>query len=1501
MKQIKKDYKGCKKHPLTHPQKRIWYIEKIYPNTAIHNIGGIIQIMGNINFLFLEKSIQNVIKTNKSLRIQLSEENDRVFQEIVPYRKKQIRIKNFTNRKEPYNAFRSWVKAESEKPFSLLNNPLYDFALFEVEHNYKGCLIKLHHIIADGWSMEIITNQIMQSYRAYQNNQELNESSLQSYFDYLDKESDYKTSPAYIRDQNFWVDEFKELQDNAVFYKDVDIKGARVVYTYPVDLSQKIRSFVASQKITLNTFFITCYLLFLYKNKGTKDITIGIPVINRAGAAQKKTTGMYTTSMPFRFQVASEKSVINVMKDINEKLFHCYRHQRYPYDLLVHDLNQIGYSGLSGLFTDCVNLYNTNLISEIGEYKVLNEQFYPGCQIYSLNMNIKDWSNNGQFTIDFDYQMSKYTEEDILHIYKFMFNLSEQIIEDSVQTIQKIDGLDQNYKIDVLNIFNRTQSYYPENQMIHTLFESQAEKTPERIAVCHGNISLTYKQLNKRACQLAHLLIQSGVKQLDYVGIMATHSIQTIVAILAILKAGAAYIPIDPDYPTSRIRYMVENANITALLVNNTVIEDFEVSCPIIDINKYNEIDNTSCLLTHMQVSDPAYVIYTSGSTGNPKGVVIEHRALVNYIWWAIKNYKITYNDIFPLYSSFSFDLTITSIFSPLIIGGKIIIYSSENDYSLFNVLKENKATIIKLTPSHLALIKEMDNSQSSITRMIVGGENLSVSLAKRIYESFGRHIEIYNEYGPTEATVGCMTYLFNPSIDKGLSVPIGKPADNVQIYILNCDMNPVPVGQIGEIYISGDGVAKGYLNQPYLTEQKFLDNCFLQDKRMFKTGDLARFNFDWQIEFCGRNDSQIKIQGYRIELDEIEKAMLSIKGIQRVIIIPDNDAVTGKYLKAYFSSETSLDINEIRKQLIEILPVYMIPRYFYRTEKIPLTRNGKVDLAALKKISEQYNFVDKKMNLYDEKALTVLKNAIQEVIQKDDVNLYDNYYHIGGDSIQAIQISTKLEIKGYHLSVQDILLYPVIREMLEKIRKVQIETFNGKALKNNNTEIMPTPIMHCFLRQNFDDIGHYNQSILFKIDRNLKFETIHNVIKTVILRHPIFSLNRRKNSQCFFYQNKLLEEPDVLKNIDLSKYNSKEQQDLINSNINAMDMCFDIEKDLLIKGICFTTGMELYVFLTAHHISIDWVSWLILLEEIHETTNLAILGQQILLPELNGTTYADWSNMLYQDSLNLFEKELPFWNKILEAQISYRQYFSVPKDMQLEIAYHRVMISKTELTALYDSDIQEKSFIEAMFLSALSICLYDYTQKKEIYIMMESHGRMIKTDMMDVTKTIGWFTSLYPFSYHITDHDLSKMIMQVQQTIQVVPNYGVGYGVLKYIHNLIETHEIEYPILFNYLGDFRDSDKLISLTQCGFPQDVSQTNRFPFLFDVNIMLKNENVDILFRYDKAIITNRDIEKFSSLFKKMIISVWEHEMQKQEKVGLVDYSILNQKEIDLLFE
>jgi amino acid adenylation domain-containing protein/thioester reductase-like protein len=708
------------------------------------------------------------------------------------------------------------------------------------------------------------------------------------------------------------------------------------------------------------------------------------------------------------------------------------KHHKYPYNMIVSDLRE-KFEGITDLYDITLSYQNGKLNKDDDLYNE-GRWHFCGHQRESLAIHVNDRENNGSLVLDYDYLVDIFRDREIEFIHDHMIRILWHALDNPQKAVGKLEMVSEREKRRILYEFNDTACDYPADKNIIRLFEEQAEKTPHRPAVFYADKSMTYDVFNRRVNRLAWKLIEAGARPGDVIAVLIPRNIHALVSIYAVLKCGAVFLPIDPMYPKERIGYMLDDARPRIILYDDESVRE-NAGCGSTWINAAEPAGNRDQNPEIYPCGDClAYIIYTSGSTGNPKGAMITHKGLVNYIVWADKVYVRGDEMAFALHSSLSFDLTITSIFTPLISGNSIVIYEEDSSEPLIlRVFMENRSDIVKLTPSHLSLIKDMDNSGSRVKRLIVGGEDLRTELARQVHDSFGGNVEIYNEYGPTETVVGCMIYKYDRSRDNRVSVPIGKPADNVRLYILDRHLNPVPIGTPGELCIGGDGVCAGYLNNPVLTAKKFIQDPFLPDERIYMTGDLARWFPRGDVEYLGRIDDQVKIRGYRVEPGEIETQLLSHSGVSSAVVLVYDDMNGRKSLCAYVKADAGIDENDLRIHLAKRLPAWMVPSCFVFVDEIPLTPNGKVDKHRLPKPESKAR--QQEYAAPSDETERILADAVQEVSGLEKAGVYDSFDDLGIDSLDILKIQAKLLKYGWKLTTQDFYEYPNIRLLSQKVK----------------------------------------------------------------------------------------------------------------------------------------------------------------------------------------------------------------------------------------------------------------------------------------------------------------------------------------------------------------------------------------------------------------------------------------------------------------------------------
>lgn len=1426
-------------YPLSHPQLRLWYNELIYPGTALNNIGGIVRISGSIDLNILELAINKVIENHSGLRLRLIRKGSEVLQYVKMYEPCRLKLVDFTDSKQPEEDFRNWCLATAGTAFALIDEDLFEFFLFRISENDCGYYIKLHHMVADGWSVNIITDLVSTIYRRILTGERMDDLETSDYLDFVKAEQNYIASSRCIKNKNYWMDRFRNLTEESFMPVSNDIRSKRKIFYLPKERKDEINEYCRRNHYNLNSFFVSAYLLYLNKTEMRNEIVVGMPIFNRGGVKNKKVIGMYVNPVALRICIERQQTIPEFINSVNKAIKECIYNQKYPFDLLMEDLN-INKAGYSSLYNICVNYYNTKHVTDWNGNRAENTEVYNGSQIYSFQLIIRDWRDDHKLQLDFDYKLSEYTDDDIDRMYRKLGIIIQQILLEEELKICDIDLLTADEKEQLVFHYNSAPEII-HNKTVVELFEEQAAKTPRRTACECGQQVFTYQELNCRAEQLAAYLKKQCLYKEERIGILTNHSIETIIAILGVLKSGSAYVPLDPAMPAERLGFILSDAGVRFLLTNTGISDDIQFNGRIVSLNQsilWEQEDFHS--KEPPALSQLCYIIYTSGSTGKPKGTMIEHKGLVNYALWAAKYYAQSENEVFPLFTSLAFDLTITSIFVPLISGNKIIIYRDDETYALEQIIRENKATIIKLTPSQLIFFKEIGVKHSNIRKIIVGGEDFKAEQAAELYKLFDGRAELYNEYGPTETVVGAMIHTYHPLIDGKGSVPIGKPIDNTRIYLLDEDKKPVPAGARGEIHISGAGVARGYLNKKELTNTVFMENPFAGG-RMYRTGDMARFINQDTMVYLGRKDDQIKIRGHRIEIGEIENCLLTFERIEDAVVIAKKNSGGEPALVAFLVAPAGVLKEEVRLYLKKKLASYMIPSEYIFLDEIPLTDNKKADRLRLK----NYHTEEGKREIipYKNAAEKLLTELLCDVLKRDEISVKDNFYYIGGDSIKAIQLSARLSAKGMKLSIKDILDYPIVEDMA-----LQIGKDDKKARKSLPQPVsIRTPVTEWFLNSAIPDKNRYTQAILVNLKVKAKNSLINDFYNQLLKNHGAFTINRDRN-QGLIYKEALRKQAYFVPVFDSQELSAQQLSHKIKDVYSSIRENMDIEKGRLIHMAVFEqkSGLKKVLFV-CHHLAVDLVSWLIILEEFDRAMRSGTAESNQFEDR---TGYGEWSCYLEEYAKTIDKHAISKWES-MEKRIQ-RIYLSndfkgLPYQ-QVQYGSMTVMFEERHMKAING---KLKQFLNIdMHMSFLILALLvwlEYSGRKETVFMAEEHGRRRFPDNHGFSKTIGWFTAIYPV-YVCLEEEMNffDLVLSLKEQIIKAGEDGRDYDIIKYLlkdqHDKTKIDTTNEEIKINYLGDI---EHLYHGTAIALDTDVAD------FFNTPSDCRNCGVEIIGMYRKG--------------------------------------------------
>ena len=993
---------------LTKPQKLIYDMEK-YAGGSINIICGRILRKGTADKKIVHSALNAFYRINDSLRIRIVELNGFPEQVIYPYTEHAIEDLYFDNKAE----LDQYAQEYAKQPMDFYGE------LCEVKSvilpDSFGILIKLHHIVADAWTLSLLASQ----FNAIIDQED---PTAFSYSDYISAESSYLSSKRYLKDAQFFEEQYLKC-DELVYLNNrqsSSLEARRKTFRFSKDMMETITAYTLNKKTTPYMLLMTAVAVYISRIKmNAEKFYIGTPVLNRSNYREKATAGMFINTIPVLIELNHHKTFRENLESVEESCLSSFRHERFNYDDILSELRD--HHHLSEKLFDVVFSFQNAVIN--GSVSSESEWFHNGMQSESLQIHIDDRDRQGEYRISYDYLVDKYTENDINKIHAHLLNLLKDAAADDSKRLFELNLLTAEEEHAVYYEYNQPVVSEHADTCFHELLEKTAREEPDRKAIVSEKETLTYQQLNQRADNIAHSLKSKGVKPGDFVAVYLPGSSDFIAAILGVMKTGAAYLPLDMDFTEERINTAVQEVS-ARIIIDQEYIDSMNADNTLVSSNPDTTVSPDSY----------CYGICTSGTTGKPKIVGIKHRNLMYYIQTVRNLYPLEYVNM-PLFTKPCVDLTVTSIFLPLMSRGTIYIYDGRDLLSSLNrIVVNHNLNMMKLTPTHMQIMSKniQPYQMTNIRYAVVGGESLTKDVAESFLSSFGSHIEIHNEYGPTETTVGCMDYVYK-SEDSSLSVSIGRPFKNTNIYIVDQFNNILPAGAVGELCITGSGVGGGYLNNPEQTAGKFIDNPFGEGK-MYRTGDLACWQEDGNICYIGRNDFQVKIHGLRIELEEIENAISSVDGVSRSAVTVGQDQAGRQFLCAYYTAVSPVEIEDIKKQIRKKLPRYMMPQIFTLLNEMPLSSSGKVNRKALpaadlEHLDPNTEYIEPVGEL--EKTLA---GIMESILSPAKVGRQDNFFDLGGDSLKAIEFITQAQSEGIYIKLQSVFDYPTVQKLAEHI-----------------------------------------------------------------------------------------------------------------------------------------------------------------------------------------------------------------------------------------------------------------------------------------------------------------------------------------------------------------------------------------------------------------------------------------------------------------------------------
>lgn len=996
-------------YPLSNAQQRVWILSQLEEGSTAYNLPTEIELIGSYDLDCFERAIKSVIERHEILRTVFKEDvNGEPCQIVLSIEEIDFNIdfRDFRNNENPEEVAKAYVLADAYKSFDLAKGPLLRASLLQVSDDKYIFYYNMHHIISDGWSMEILAKDVIKYYEAYILNivPEISPLRIQ-YKDYSAWQLNLLTEDSHQNHKEYWVsllnDEIPtiDLPSNKKRPKEKTYTGKCLGTHISKEVVSKLQNFSKNRGGSLFMGLLTTAKILLHHYSGEKDIVVGNPIAGREHGDLENQIGVYINSLALRNQIDQSKNFIQLYDQIRTNTLKALEHQMYPFDKLLEDLNFRREANRNPVFDILINYLGTSEKSKDGiigdEIQVLGKKML----LFDVEIDFTEVAGGVDFLIRYNNDVYEYEmiKSFMLHYKRLLYNL----LNDSENSIGSVDYLFDDEKDVLINQFNDTQVNYNLDSTVIDLFKLQVDNKRDSIAIEFENEKLTYKELDEKSDYLANYLMKNGVKEEDLVAICLEKRIEMIIGILAVMKCGGAYVPIDPNYPKDRIDYILKDIASKVILTSfdhNELLEGYD-EINIINLDDEQAFDTIGALsinTANISSDNLAYVIYTSGSTGKPKGVKIEHKALLNFLFAMQDQLDLDENLKFLSLTTFTFDISLLEFFAPLTLGGKLILVgdsASKDPEQISKIVNSSNPNFIQSTPSRWEMMLSNGFKPQKEIVFLTGGEAINYDLKEQLTNISS---QVWNMYGPTETTIwSCMAKL-----EKGKNITLGKPIANTQVYILNEQLAPVSIGALGQLCISGFGLSRGYVNQPDLTAEKFVSNPFKKGDKLYLTGDLASWRPDGNIQFYGRNDHQVKLNGYRIELGEIEAALSNLNSIRQSAVKVLKDDNGAKSLVGYIVSDSEMDQKEIQKSLRDRLPEYMIPKIYVQLDEMPLTQNGKVNRKELPAPAIKQEFV-KPYNQTQEKLVEIWK----EVLQIEGVGIRDDFFQVGGNSLRGIRV----------------------------------------------------------------------------------------------------------------------------------------------------------------------------------------------------------------------------------------------------------------------------------------------------------------------------------------------------------------------------------------------------------------------------------------------------------------------------------------------------------------
>lgn len=1501
---------------LSFAQRRLWFLDQLEPGKPFYNNSTGLRMRGNLNKEALKRSFDGIIARHEILRTTFSIIDSEPAQVVSAPSETTISFTDLSylpERLRELEALRL-TDMEAQRPFNLSIGPLLRICLLKLDQQEYMLLLNMHHIISDGWSKGLLVNEFAEFYESFLSERRplLPELGIQ-YADYAMWEKNWVQGGSLQSQILYWKNQLHDAAPVLDLPTDrprpalQSHRGAYHTFFISKDLTQAFKALSQRQSCTLFMTLLALFDVLLYRYSGQNDILVGTPIANRNRVEIERLIGFFVNTLVMRARIEREDSFLSLLKQQREMALGAYANADVPFEKLVEEIQPERSLSHTPLFQVLLVLQNAAAEDvNLPGLTVTQLDRPSGTSKFDLTMALMEKGEGLSCAIE--YSTDLFEAASITRMAGHFSRLAASAVADAGTRIGAMGMLGEEERFQLLYEFNGTDREYPRRACIHELFRHQAERLSEKVAISEARTHLTYGELNRNANRVASYLTERGVRAETPVGLCMERSIEMVIAMIGVMKAGGAYVPLDPTYPRQRLAFMLEDSQASVVVTSQqlgSAIGDYSGLVLCLHEER-NEIAGRSGPEREAEVGlqNLAYIIYTSGSTGRPKGVAIQHSSAAELINWATSQFEPEQLSGMLASTSICFDLSVYELFVTLCSGGKVIL--ARDALELAEIDERHEVRVINTVPSAMTELVRMGAVPAGVRTVNLAGEALSRSLVERIYEQEGVRA-VYNLYGPSEDTT-YSTYVKVRSGESG-AVTIGRPINNTQVYVLDREMEPAPLGVVGEIYIGGEGLARGYLYRAEPTAEKFVPDSLGRRAggRLYCTGDLGRYREDGEIEYFGRADHQVKVRGFRIELGEIETALTQQTVVKQAVVVVREDVGGQKQLVAYVVGEEGRQLNmaDLDRGLRERLPGYMVPAFYEVLEEIPLTASGKVDRGKLPRVAGGYRASQKEMVEPRTPVEAIVAGVWRERLGLEEVGIYDNFFMSGGHSLLATQVISRLRsMFKVELALRSLFETPTIAGLAQR---VETEMRAGQALQAPVIERVERgiglPLSFAqqrlwFFNQMNPESCIYNILTAIKLEGKLNVQSLEGSLNEIVERHEIL----RTTFEMLDGNPVQAISPRTSFNVDnvfLHRTSSSENSDELNEVIaKEARHVFNLTTGPLLRAtLVVLNQQENVLLLNMHHIISDGWSLGVLTDELVTLYNAFTAGQQSPLPEL-GIQYADYAvwqrNWLQGGSL---QPQILYWkNQLHDAS----PVLDLPTDrprpaVQSHLgAYHTFFISKDGTQGLKGLSQRQGCTLFMTLLALFDVLLYRYSRQDDILIGTAIANR----NRVEIEKLIGFFVNTVVMRARVQSGDSFLSLLKQQREVALGAYVNQDLPFEKLVEEIQPERNLSHTPLFQVLLVLQNAAaEELRLPGLSVKSLDRQTQTSAFDMTMIVIEKAEGLSCRVEYNADLFDEATIVRMGGHFRRLA-----EEAVSQPDLRVIEMGMLREEERNqLLYE